>query len=86
MEIYEGLPQTTRLTQSTFDLFKMDWAGGEKDWPLREWMECLQDWLMNGSGFFQGYSSLNAEDKACFDAMLDEGQKILAEISSLRHE
>ena len=73
-----------RLKPATFQLLKFDWAGGEKDWPLRDWLQCLTDWLTNGSGFFQGYSSLSPEDQAIFDALTNSGQRIVTEIESLK--
>ena len=84
LEVYDSLPENIRLTRSTYDLLMMDWAGGQEEWPLREWIECLQDWLTNGSNFFQGYSALNAKDKTVFDALRDAGQKIVDEINKLQ--
>ena len=84
LEVYNRLPENIRLTRSTFDLLIMDWAGGQEEWPLREWIECLEDWLMNGSNFFQGYSTLNANDKKAFDTLRDAGQKIVNEINNLQ--
>ena len=72
-----------KLRPGTFELLKMDWAGGEIEWPLREWVECLNDWLLNGSGFFQGYASLSAHDKGAFDALKNAGQRIMSEIEEL---
>ena len=75
-----------KLSPGTFELLKMDWAGGEKEWPLREWVECLDDWLLNGSGFFQGYASLSAHDQGAFDALKNVGQRIISDIEALKDE
>ena len=73
-----------KLSQGVFELLKMDWAGGEEEWPLREWVECLSDWLLHGSGFFQGYASLSAHNQAAFDALKNVGQRIINDIEELK--
>lgn len=83
LDAYNSVPENMKLSPGTFELLKMDWAGGEKEWPLREWIECLNDWLLNGSGFFQGYASLSAHDQAAFDALKNVGQRIISEIEEL---
>ena len=85
LEAYNSVPENMRLSPGTFELLKMDWAGGENEWPLREWVECLNDWLLNGSGFFQGYASLSAHDKGAFDALKNLGQRLISEIEELKN-
>ena len=84
LDAYNSIPENMKLSQATFELLKMDWAGGEKEWPLREWVQCLSDWLLNGSGFFQGYASLSAHDQASFDALTNVGHRIISEIEELK--
>ena len=85
MDAYNSLPENMKLSPGVFELLKMDWAGGEQQWPLREWTECLSDWLLRGSGFFQGYASLSARDQAVFDALKNVGQRIIADIEELKN-
>lgn len=81
--VYRSLPEAFRLSPNMFEVWQADWGGAQRIWPPRDWVECLIEWLNEGSRLFRP-EELSNSDRRCFEKLQSVGEELLAEIESLK--